>query len=140
VMKTDLLTDKAFHQFQASYIRKLEDSRQDERAAEKARGKVIKRLEREKEHLLAAVRSGKAQDILLDELERVDQELARKKSEAEALKLGALDLPRDLRRMYEKMIDGLVDTLREEGVAGRASEVIHDMIDRIIVSYDSAPK
>ena len=140
VMKKDLMTDAAFNRFQTSYIKKLEDSRQDHRAAEKARSKVIQRLEKEKANLLAAVRSGKAQDILLEELDRVSTELDRKRVEADAQKLGELELPRNLRKMYEKMIDGLVDTLREEGVAGRASEVIHEMIDRIVVSYDSSAR
>ena len=140
VMKDDLLTEKAFHQFQSSYIAKLEDSRQDQRAAEKARVKAIKRLEKEKDNLLTAVRAGKAHDILLEDLERVVIELDRKKAEHDAQKMGELELPRDLRRLYEKMIEGLVDTLREEGVAGRASEVIHDMIDTIVVSYDPVAK
>ena len=140
VMKNDMMTEAAFQRFQSTYIKKLEESRQDQRAAEKAREKVIRRLEKEKANLLAAVRSGKAQDILLDELDRVAAELERKKAEADAHKLGELELPKNLRKMYDKMIEGLVDTLREEGVAGRASEVIHEMIDRIVVSYDTAAK
>ena len=74
------------------------------------------------------------------DLERVVIELDRKKAEHEDQKMGDLELPRDLRRFYEKMIEGLVDTLREEGVAGRASEVIHEMIDTIVVSYDPVAK
>ncbi|WP_142079381.1 hypothetical protein [Roseinatronobacter monicus] len=134
------MAETAFHQFQSTYIKQLEDGRQDQRAAEKTRMKAIKRLEKEKDNLLTAVRSGKAHDILLEDLERVAAELDRKKAEHEAKQIGPPELPRDLRKKYEEMIQRIVDTLQDEGVAGRAAEVLQEMIERIDVTYEKNRK
>jgi len=42
--------------------------------------------------------------------------------------------------LYRGYIDNLVATLTEEGVSGRASDELHELKDRVVVSYDQDAK
>jgi site-specific DNA recombinase len=134
VLQTQMLTDEAFQRFQRKYIAGLEQARQDLNSADKVREKKVKRLEKEKQNLLKAVKSGRANDILFDELEKVAGELERTKAEYEANRPAPIELPKDLHKMYTSIMGKLVDTLGHEGVVGKAAETIHEMIDHIHVT------
>jgi len=51
-----------------------------------------------------------------------------------------IELPSDLPAFYRAHIDDLVGTLSEEGVAGRASNALHQLIDTVVVSRDAEAK
>ena len=42
--------------------------------------------------------------------------------------------------LYRSYIDNLVATLTDDGVAGRASDELHELLDRVVVSYDKDAK
>lgn len=42
--------------------------------------------------------------------------------------------------LYRGYIDNLAATLTDEGVAGRASDELHELLDRVVVLYDQDAK
>ena len=76
----------------------------------------------------------------MKELEQVGGDLERAKLEREAAKPIDVPLPDNLPDQYRAYVDNLVMTLNDEGVVSRASDLLHDMIDRVVVRYDEAAK
>lgn len=66
------------------------------------------------------------------------KDLEQAKGEKEAAKPTEVPLPEDLPDQYRAYVDDLVATLNEEGIISRASDLLHDMIDRVVVRYDAA--
>lgn len=139
-LRDHLMNDAAYAAFKASFLRKWNADKQSAGDVQRTIDKTISRLEKERANLLETVKRGLAVDELLKELERVSGELARKKIEREAAMPVEVPLPDNLPEQYRAYVDSLVETLNDEGVVSRASDLLHDMIDRVVVRYDEATK
>ena len=139
-LRNHLMNDAAYAAFKTSFERKWSS---DLRASEdvlRIKDKTIAQLEKARANLLDAVKRGIADDELLTELKKVGDDLTRAKCERDAAKPTPVPLPDNLPEMYRQYVDDLVNTLNDEGVVGRASDLLHDMIDRVEVRYDEGDR
>jgi hypothetical protein len=67
----------------------------------------------------------------------VDAELKQMVAAREAVAPAPVDLPEDLPALYRNFVDDLVSTLSEEEVAGRASDELHRLVDRVVVRHEA---
>ena len=83
-----------------------------------------------------AVKQGIATGELLRELEETTKKLEQAKANRDAAVPQEVPLPDNLPDLYRDYVDDLVQTLSDEGVVGRASDLLHDLIHRVVVRYD----
>ena len=135
-LRRELMTDEAYGSFKAAFTRHLREAKRAATETVKVRDEAIRKLESEKRNLINAIKGGRASDILLGELDdtarRLD-ELLRERSESTPPNI---DLPDDLPTVYRRLVRDLIGTLNDEGVAGRASDSLRDMITEIIVTHE----
>lgn len=137
-LRRELMTDEAFAAFKAAFTRHLREARQAAAETTQVRERAIRKLEREKSALIEAVKRGRAADVLLDELDEVSKQLETLRLEQAGSAQPTVDLPDDLPTLYRSLVRDLIGTLNDEGVSGRASEAIHEMIERITVCHNTA--
>ena len=135
-LRDHLMNDAAFASFKASFLRKWNADKHIGEDVQRVKDKTIGRLEKERAGLLAAIKRGFAEDELLKELEQVGKDLERAKVEREAAKPVDVPMPHNLPEQYRAYVDDLVATMNDEGIVSRASDLLHDMIDQVIVRYD----
>ena len=126
--------------FKVSFLRKWNADKQSAGDVQRTIDKTISRLEKERANLLVAVKRGFASDELLKELEQVGKDLMRANIEREAAMPVEVPLPDNLPEQYRAYVDGLVETLNDDGIVSRASDLLHDLIDRVVVRYDEDTK
>jgi site-specific DNA recombinase len=139
-LRDHLMNDAAYAAFQMSFQRKWTVDQRNAADIERVKDKTITRLEKERSGLLAAIKRGIAEDELLKELEQVGKALERAKVEREAARPMVVPLPDDLPDQYRAYVDDLVATLNDDGIVSRASDLLHDMIDNVVVRYDGAER
>ncbi len=62
--------------------------------------------------------------------------LAALKAEAEADADNVVQIPKDIGALYRAHVDALAETLSGGDVIGRASDQMHELIERVIVTWD----
>ncbi len=139
-LRDHLMNDAAYASFKASFLRKWSADKHNAEDVQRVKDKAVARLEKERAGLLAAIKRGFAEDELLKELEQVGKDLERAKLEREAARPIEVPLPENLPDQYRAYVDDLVMTLNDEGIVSRASDLLHDMIDHVVVRYDEAAK
>jgi len=139
-LRDHLMNDAAYASFKASFLRKWNTDKHIAEDVQRVKDKTIARLEKERANLLGAVKRGIADDELLKELEQVGKDLERARAEREAAMPTEVPLPDNLPDQYRAYVDSLVETLNDDGIVSRASDLLHDMIDRVVVRYDEAEK
>ena len=139
-LRDHLMNDAAYASFKASFLRKWNADKHNAEDVQRVKDKSIARLEKERAGLLSAIKRGFAEDELLKELEQVGKDLERAKLEREAARPIEVPLPDNLPDQYRAYVDDLVMTLNDEGIVSRASDLLHDMIDHVVVRYDEAAK
>jgi hypothetical protein len=135
-LRDHLMKDAAFASFKTSFLRGWSANKHISEDVQRIKEKTIARLEKERAGLLAAIKRGFAEDELLKELEQVGKDLERAKVKREAAKPVDVPLPHNLPEQYRAYVDDLVATMNDEGIVSRASDLLHDMIDQVIVRYD----
>ncbi|MCF6433877.1 recombinase family protein, partial [Leisingera sp. MMG025] len=96
-----------------------------------------KQFEQDRANLLRAVKNGLHSDAIISELNAVDAKLERRRAEREALVPAPIELPEDLPALYRDFIANITDTLSDEGVAGRASDELHALLDQVIITWNA---
>ncbi|WP_254443971.1 hypothetical protein [Ruegeria sp. HKCCA4008] len=87
-----------------------------------------------------AIENGQHSNVVVERLNSYDQELKTLQATRDQLVPRPITLPDDMPSLYRGYIDNLVTTLTDEGVAGRASDELHELLDRVVVSYDHGAK
>ena len=72
----------------------------------------------------------------MEGLSETEARLAALKAEAEADAGNVVQIPKDIGRLYRAHVDALAETLSGGEVIGRASDHLHELIERIVVSWD----
>ncbi|WP_231751932.1 zinc ribbon domain-containing protein [Phaeobacter sp. CECT 5382] len=139
-LRKHFMQDVAYQEFKLRFLQRRQRQEEDDGEALRQHDQITKRLERERQNLMRAVKNGIHSDSVISELNTLDAQLAVRPSEREALVRTPVDLPEDLPALYRGHIDNLVATLTDEGVAGRASDELHELLDRVVVSYDIKTK
>jgi site-specific DNA recombinase len=139
-LREKLMNDTAFKAFKMSFERQWNKDREDSTQILRVRDTAIKRLEQERTNIMSAVKLGIATGELLRELDETTKKLEQAKINRDAAVPQEVPLPDDLPDQYRAYVGGLVQTLSDEGVVGRASDLIHEMIDRVVVRFDESER
>ena len=83
-----------------------------------------------------AIENGQHSNLIIERLNSYEKERDELLATRAELVPEPINLPDDMPSFYRRFIDDLVATLTNEGVAGRASDELHELLDRVIVSYD----
>ncbi|WP_417260627.1 recombinase family protein [Celeribacter sp.] len=139
-LKTGLMQDEAYEEFREMFLahKKAEQKAYDEQI--KQQSHQVRQLETRHANLLKAVENGDYSSAVIAQLNKIDAELAEARSKRDAIVPQTFDLPEDLPALYRAHVDDLVETLSNEGVASRASDELHDLIDTVVVSWDEDAK
>ena len=73
----------------------------------------------------------------IDRLNAVDAELKDLKGKRDAIVPQAVELPENLPELYRTMVSDLAASLSDEAIAGRAADTLHDLIDGVVVHWDT---
>ena len=139
-LRDHLMTEQAYRRFKETFTRQWTAGKREADEVRRMKDRTIAKLEKDRTALLATVKRGIATDELLKELEEVGKELERARIEKEAAKPIEVPLPDDLPDLYRAYVDDLVATLNDEGIVARASDLLHDMVERVIVKYDAGER
>ena len=80
-----------------------------------------------------AIENGQHSNLVIERLNSYEKERDELLATRDQLVPKPINLPDDILSLYRRYIDNLVATLTEEGVAGRASDELHELMDRVVV-------
>ncbi|MEP3778925.1 MAG: hypothetical protein ABJM82_18065 [Shimia thalassica] len=139
-LRHHLMRDEAFQEFKARYLHHLQHQTKDKGEALRLHDLRTRELEKKISNLMGAIENGQHSTVIVQRLNSYDEELNTLQETREMLVSDPLELPDDMPSLYRECIDNLVATLTDEGVAGRASDELHELLDRVVVSYDQDAK
>ncbi|MFV1528761.1 MULTISPECIES: recombinase family protein, partial [unclassified Phaeobacter] len=139
-LREHLMRDEAFQEFKTRYLHHLQHQEKDNGEALRRHDQRARELEKKISNLMDAIENGQHSDVIVERLNSYDQELKTLRATRGQLVPRPITLPDDIPSLYRRYIDNLVATLTEEGVAGRASDELHELMDRVVVSYDHDAK
>ena len=136
-LRSGLMQDAAYEDFRASFIAKVREQEAESGEALRRHDQKVSDLEKTHANLLRAVEGGQYSEALITRLNTVDADLKALRAEREALVPAPIELPDDLPAFYRAYVDDLVGTLTSEDIAGSAADELHQIIDRVVVSWDT---
>ena len=136
-LRSDLMQDAAYEQFRRHFESRMAAAAAEGEESLKVRDKLIREKRKEVDNLQQAILRGPYSASVITLYNETEIELSKMETERKAAVPPAIELPIDLPALYRAHIDNLVQTLSGEAIAGRASDEIHKLIDRIIVCHDS---
>ncbi len=139
-LKTGLMRDEAYAEFRKAVLARVKSQGEERDRMLQLHNQNVRQLETCHANLLKAVENGDYSAPIVAQLNKVDTELTEALAKREAIIPEPLPLPADLPALYRNHIDNLVETLSDEGVAGRASDELHQLIDAVVVSWNAEAK
>ena len=139
-LQVGLLQKDAFEDFQKRYLAKMKSQDKERRQLAKLRDKSIGQLEGKIANMIDFIGSGNAPKPLMERLEALTSELDQVQALRGSSPPANTVLPDDLPALYRGYVSDLVATLSDEGVAGRASDELHNLIDTVIVDWNADEK
>ncbi len=136
-LREHLMQDEAFQEFKTRYLHHLQHREKDSWEALRLHDQKTRELEKKISNLMDAIENGQHSNVIIERLNSYDEELKMLQGTRARLVPKPIDLPDDMPSLYREYIDNLVATLTDEGVAGRASDELHELLDRVVISYDN---
>ncbi|MFC0200377.1 zinc ribbon domain-containing protein, partial [Paracoccus rhizosphaerae] len=135
---SELTKPEAYARFREAFHRHLAGSQGAAEDARRLHDAQVAELETKHRNLVLAVENGNYSPVIIARLNAVDEELKTKRAAGEHLVPPAIELPEDLPELYRTMMDDLVSALSAEGIDSRASDALHELIERVVMR--NAPK
>ncbi|WP_174826660.1 hypothetical protein [Ruegeria arenilitoris] len=142
-LREHLMQDEAFQEFKTRYLHHLQHQQMDNGEALRLHDQKTRELEKKISNLMDAIENGQHSSVIVARLNSYDEELKTLQGTRARLVPKSIELPDDMPSLYRGYIDNLVATLTDEGVAGRASDELHELhelLDSVVVSYDQETK
>ena len=139
-LRDGLMTDTAIEQFRKDFARHVAEQSKGATERIERRKVAVWKLEEARKNYKTAIGAGHINPTILEGLSETEAQLAALASELEQEAGEAFEIPADLGALYRSYVDDLAQTLSAGEVVGRASDEIHGMVDRIVVSWDDASK
>lgn len=136
-LRRELMKPDAYAAFRDSFHRHLEASQGTAVDALQLHDARVRKLETTHRNLVRAVEEGKFAAAIIDRLNAVDAELKDLKEKRDEIVPQAVELPENLPELYRAMVSDLATSLSDEAVAGRAADELHDLIDGVVVHWDT---
>ncbi|WP_421906027.1 recombinase family protein [Mameliella sp.] len=128
-LREGLMQEKEYEQFRSSYIAKMQADEQESGRVLQRHDALIREVEKERAHLLQAVKEGRFSNVLIEELEVADGKLKELRRERESLVPAPIELPEDIPALYRDHVEDLVGKLTDAAVAGPAADELHTLVD-----------
>ena len=129
------MTEAAIAQFRRDYEPHSKEQTKGSAQRIATRKAAIRDLEGKRSHFKDAIGQRHINPTILEGLSETEARLAALKAEA-ADAGNVVQIPKDIGRLYRAHADALAETLSGGDVIGRASDQLHDLIERIVVSWD----
>jgi site-specific DNA recombinase len=100
----------------------------------------LRELQKVHNNLMKAIELGQASLPLIERLNTVDDELNDLGAKQEAVASPPVELPADLPSIYRSYVDDLVGTRQDDGVASRASDELHELVESAVVTWRADAK
>ncbi len=132
--------DQAYAEFREKFLARKKGEEKERDDLLRLHSQAVRQLESRHANLMKAVEDGDYSAPVIAQLNKVDAELTQARAKRDAAAPEPIFLPQDLPALYRAHIDDLVGTLSDEGVSGRASEELHQIIDTVVVTWDADAK
>ena len=139
-LKVGLMQDQAYAEFREKFLARKKGEEKERDDLLRLHSQAVRQLESRHANLMKAVEDGDYSAPIIAQLNKVDAELTQARAKRDAAAPEPIFLPQDLPALYRAHIDDLVGTLSDEGVSGRASEELHQIIDTVVVTWDAEAK
>ncbi|UWS81310.1 recombinase family protein [Phaeobacter sp. G2] len=139
-LKSGLMRDEAYAEFREKFLARKKGEEKERDDLLRLHSQAVRQLESRHANLMKAVEDGDYSAPVIAQLNKVDAELTQARAKRDAAAPEPIFLPQDLPALYRAHIDDLVGTLSDEGVSGRASEELHQIIDTVVVTWDADAK
>ncbi len=139
-LREHLLRNEAFQEFKTRYFHHFLHQEKGNGEALHLHDQRSRELEKKISNLMDAVENGQHSSVIVERLNSYDQELKTLHETRDRLIPKPIRLPDDMPSLYRGYIDNLVSTLTDESVVSRASDELHELLDRVVVSYDQDAK
>ncbi len=137
-LRNALMTDAAMAQFRKEFARHLAEQSKGADTRARSRNAAVRRLEEARANFKTAISQGHINPTILEGLTETETRLAALIAESEQDSSNIINIPADLGALYRAHVDDLARTLSAGEVVGRASDELHRLIDRVVVSWDEA--
>lgn len=135
-LRSELMQPEAYARFREEFRLHLVGSQSASEDALRLHDAQVAELETKHRNLVLAVENGDFAPAIIARLNAVDAELKEKRAARRNLVPPVVELPEDLPVLYRAMMDDLVSALSAEGIASRASDALHELIERVVVHWD----
>lgn len=135
-LRHGLMTEAAVAQFRKDYTRHLAEQSKGSAQRVATRKAAIRDLEGKRLHFKEAIGQGHINPTILEGLSEVEARLATLQAEAATDAGNVVQIPKDIGVLYRAHVDALAEPLSGGDVIGRASDHLHELIERIIVTWD----
>ncbi|MFW8596413.1 hypothetical protein [Cribrihabitans neustonicus] len=139
-LRGSLMQDAAYQWFRSRYEAQLKATVLHKGDALRLFDQETKQFEQNRANLLRAVKNGLHSDAVINEFNAVDAKLEPRSDEREALVPTPIELPTDLPALYRDFVTNITSTLSDEGVAGRASDELHALLDQVIIRWNAVTR
>ena len=136
-LRNQLLTPDAVEHFQREFAARMKEERSQTQSQERALTRAIGEAQKAIDGCMRAIRADAATRTVYDELRAAEEKKASLEARISELPARAPELPANLSELYRAQIDALADLLSDPDVIQRASEVLGELIDRIIVHHSA---
>lgn len=136
-LRDDLMQPIAYETFREAVHKRLNENNDTAEDRLRLHDARVMELETGRRNLVALAKQGLGSQSLVDELKKIEADLARLAETRAEIIPEEIELPDDLPERYREMIDGLAATLSQEAIAGRAADEMHELMDRIVVNWDA---
>lgn len=137
-LRTQLMQPAAYEKFRVDFARTMQAKARERSGDQTFYKGELRDLEAQQANYVRAVGEGKALGTLLPALEKVERKIAAVKAKIEATRSRPVPMPDDLPARYRAHIEELAATLSEDEIVERAAEVVHRLIERIVVRHEPA--
>ncbi|WP_375173883.1 recombinase family protein [Pseudooceanicola sp.] len=139
-LRDDLMKPEAYARFRDRVHHQLQAAQGTAEDTLRLHDARVRQLEVEERNLVALAKQGLGVQALVDELKKIETDLARLAETRDKILPPEIELPDDLPELYQELMTNLAANLSEETVADRAADELHELVDRIVVHWDESAR
>ncbi len=135
-LRNELMTPEAVERFRNQFIAQVGETRKVRDSERAAIRRALAKEEKAIEGALRAVRDDAATKSIYEMLSAAEKKKEELEADLESLDAPAFVIPEDLAALYRTQVDALAEMLSDPEVVHRASEILGELINRIVIRHD----
>ncbi|NNU82237.1 recombinase family protein, partial [Halovulum dunhuangense] len=135
-LRDDLMTPEAVARFRCQFLERIAEARKERDTEQASLRKAIAQEQKAIDGAIRAIRDDMATRSVYEMLRSAEEKKEALEAKLSALDAPAFDIPEDLAALYRSQVDALAETLSDPEVVHRASEILGELIDRIVIRHD----